>query len=400
MTQKNILFITPVLPSLKKRGRNFRAYQWISHLQKNNYDVTVLCTSVYGSKDFRNDESPEKLNCKLLTSGHSYSTFKRIKNLLSLKPSTWNDIGGIIEKELNHLKITKPGAILCFRIQNASTALYLHQQLKTEEVWLDIDEVDSKVKYNIAERMKSAGYYLKAMKEYVEGMLYSFQESRLVSEFDTVFTSTKEELKYLTESNTSVKTEVFSNKLPHFKKQTQSKYKQGVFKFLFVGDSLYFPNLDAIDFLLFEILPGLKKTAKKPFNMTIVGGAIGSKQRRAIEENDSVTFYNDVGDLHQLYGETDAVIVPLKVGGGSSLKFLEALRYKKPVVATPVGSRGFDVKHGVHAMIARNSETIIEHCHALMRDPDLAREISENGHQWFLENHSFEVEMENDFETV
>lgn len=400
MTQKNVLFITPVLPSLQERGRNFRAYQWISHLQKNNYDVTVLCTSVYGSKDFRNDETPEKLNCKLLTSGHSYSTFERIKNLLSFKPSTWNDISSIIEEKLNNLDIPKPDVILCFRIQNASTALYLHQRLKTEEVWLDIDEVDSKVKYNIAERMQSTGYYLKAMKEYVEGMLYSFQESRLVSEFDTVFTSTKEELKYLTESNIPAKTEVFSNKLPHFKKQTKSKYKQGFFKFLFVGDSLYFPNLDAINFLLFEILPGLKKVADKPFNMTIVGGTIGSKQRRAIEENYSVTFYNDVDNLHKLYEETDAVIVPLKVGGGSSLKFLEALRYKKPVVATPVGSRGFDVKHGVHAMIAYDSESIIEHCHALMRDPDLAREISENGHQWFLENHSFEVEMENDFETV
>jgi glycosyltransferase involved in cell wall biosynthesis len=401
MRKKNILFITPVLPSLQQRGRNFRAYQWVSHLQK-NYRVSVLCTSVYGFESLSEDVNAENLDCKIFISKNTYTTFNRINNVLSFKPSTWNESGNAIEEEFKWSDIPRPDIILCFRIQNASTALYLSRLLKPRELWLDIDEVDSKVKLSIAKRMKVEGYYLKAIKEYVESTFYSLQESRLISEFDTVFASTDEEQEHLKNYNFEINSKVFCNKLPVFKKnvETVAHPDQASFNFMFVGDSNYFPNLDAINFLLFEILPGLKNVATKPFQFTIVGGAIEEKQYHEIKNNDRVAFYQDVDDLNEIYTQADAVIVPLRVGGGSSLKFLEALRYKKPIVATPVGSRGFNVSNGVQALIGEDSDSIIEHCLKLMSDKELARNLAKKGHQWFLENHSFDVELVKDLEMV
>lgn len=399
MTQKKILFITPVLPSLKGRGRNFRAYQWVSHLQKNN-QVSVFCTSVYGADDLIGNESLQELNCNVYRSQHTYSTLQRIINLFSLKPSTWNAIGDVVEQEVKQLKIPEPDVIVCFRIQNASTALYLKKVWKNTEVWLDIDEVDSKVRFSIARTMNSAGYYMRAMKERVEGIFYAIQEFRLIREFATVFTSTREELEYLEKLNYAAEIQTFKNRLPISHSTGNEPPGESAFQFMFVGDSNYFPNLDAIDFILFEIIPGLDKSALKSFNFIIIGGDVGNRQLEQIKKYDCITFYRDTDDLVSLYNQTNAVIVPLRVGGGSSLKFLEALRLKKPVIATPVGARGFEVTHGDQVLIGEDSATIIEHCATLMDSPEVARNLSENGHQWFVENHSFDVVMEADLETV
>ena len=399
MAQKNILFITPVFPSLRGRGRNFRAYQWVSHLQKNNR-VSVFCTSVYGSDDVEDDNSLDELVCDVYQSHHTYSTFQRVINLLSLKPSTWNAVGDVIEQEIERLNIPEPDVILCFRIQNASTALHLKKRWKNSEIWLDIDEVDSRVRFSIAKTMGSSGYYLRAMKESVEGIFYAIQEFLKTRRFDTIFTSTREELEYLEKLNYSTKTKTFKNKLPIFHGQANGFMQEAPYQFMFVGDSNYFPNLDAIDFLLFEIIPGLDEEASMPFNFIIIGGDIGNRQLDQIKKYDCVTFYRDVDDLTGIYHQANAVIVPLRTGGGSSLKFLEALKYKKPVVATPVGARGFEVSDGVQALIGEDYESMIKHCQTLMNNPAFALKIAENGHQWFVENHSFKVAMEEDLEAV
>lgn len=390
MAKKKVLFITPVLPSLNGRGRNFRAYQWIWRLQK-EYRVSVLCTSVYGASEIEDDSGIEKLDCKIYKSSHTYSTFQRIRNLATFKPSTWNEAGDFIEKEANTQQIPKPDLILCFRIQNASTALYLSRHWRTPEIWLDIDEVDSNVKYRISDHMRSEGYYLKAMKERMEAALYSFMEKKFVSEFDTVFTSTVEEEKKLEELNIAGETDVFSNMLPVINDDKCVEPGHFPFTFMFVGDSNYFPNLDAINFLLYEIIPGLDKVTEIPFRFIIIGGFVGNRQHHQIKKYDCITYYQDINDLKSIYHQANAVIVPLRAGGGSSLKFLEALRFKKPVVSTPIGARGFNVDNGVQALIGESSKEIIKHCQTLMNDAELARKLSEKGHKWFMNNHSFDV---------
>lgn len=390
MGQKNILFISPVMPSLEGRGRNFRAYQWIWRLQ-NKYRVSVLCTSVYGAKEYENDASIKKLDCEIFRSSHAYSTFHRISNLLSFKPSTWNAIGDIVKKEIAQ-QIHRPDVILCFRIQNASTALYSRRFWQTQEIWLDIDEVDSKVKYSIAKRMWLERYYVKAAKEWMEATFYSIQESRLIPEFNKIIASTVDEEEYLQNLNITKQTEVFRNMLPILKNDKSNDPDKTPFTFIFVGDSNYFPNLDAINFLLFDIIPGLKKETEIPFMFIIIGGDVGARQLQQIEKYDCITFFHDTDDLKLIYDQANAVIVPLRAGGGSSLKFLEALRYKKPVITTSIGARGFDVQHGIQALIGEDSVSIIEHCQSLMNNKTIARDLSKNGHQWFVDHGSYKID--------
>jgi glycosyltransferase involved in cell wall biosynthesis len=102
----------------------------------------------------------------------------------------------------------------------------------------------------------------------------------------------------------------------------------GAHRLLFVGDFTYPPNREALGFLVDEVLPVLWR-AIPDVRLSAVGTGLADVPRdRRI---DAPGF---VEDLASAYGAADVVLVPLLRGGGSPLKFVEALAYGLPVVAT------------------------------------------------------------------
>lgn len=114
-------------------------------------------------------------------------------------------------------------------------------------------------------------------------------------------------------------------------------------KVLFVADLTYEPNRGALRFLLEEAMPALWQTA--PEVVLVVAGR-GSDE---IEAGDArVRPSGFVPDLRDVYLEAGAVAVPLLEGGGSPLKFVEALAYRVPIAATPRAAAGLEVRAGEH----------------------------------------------------
>jgi glycosyltransferase involved in cell wall biosynthesis len=112
---------------------------------------------------------------------------------------------------------------------------------------------------------------------------------------------------------------------------------------LFVADLSYEPNRGALSFLLEEAMPQLWETA--PDVELIVAGR-GSEE--VASAHPRVRLNGFVPDLRQLYLEAGCVAVPLLEGGGSPLKFVEALAYRIPVAATPRAAAGLEAEAGVH----------------------------------------------------
>ncbi|MHB8240625.1 MAG: glycosyltransferase family 4 protein [Solirubrobacteraceae bacterium] len=112
---------------------------------------------------------------------------------------------------------------------------------------------------------------------------------------------------------------------------------------LMVGDFLYPPNQLGRSFLVEEVMPTVWRAAPET-RLTLVGRSLESW-----EAGDSrVEVRGFVEDLPAVYRSCDCVAVPLMVGGGTPLKFVEALAYRLPVVATPFAARGLDVVAGRH----------------------------------------------------
>ena len=107
----------------------------------------------------------------------------------------------------------------------------------------------------------------------------------------------------------------------------------GADRLLFVGDLTYEPNLEGLGFLADEVLPAVWEQ-RPDVRLTVVGrGLPGSPPDPRIEAPGFVE------DLGAAYAAADVVVVPLQRGGGSPLKFIEALAYGLPVVATARAAR-------------------------------------------------------------
>jgi len=112
---------------------------------------------------------------------------------------------------------------------------------------------------------------------------------------------------------------------------------------LFVADLTYEPNRQALRFLLEEAMPALWALAPD-VRLTVAG-----KGSEALDPADPrVSGSGFVPDLRALYAAAGCAAVPLLEGGGSPLKFVEALAYALPVVATPLAAAGLDAERDVH----------------------------------------------------
>lgn len=97
---------------------------------------------------------------------------------------------------------------------------------------------------------------------------------------------------------------------------------------VFVGDFTYGPNREGLRFLVDEVLPIVWR-ARPEVRLLVAGrGAAEPSSENRIE------VLGFVEDLRSVYARAAAVVVPLLRGGGSPLKFVEALAYGLPVIAT------------------------------------------------------------------
>jgi glycosyltransferase involved in cell wall biosynthesis len=112
---------------------------------------------------------------------------------------------------------------------------------------------------------------------------------------------------------------------------------------LFVADLTYEPNREALAFLLDEAMPSLWRQA--PDVRLVVAGK-GSDCIGGVDPRIDARGY--VQDLRPLYEAAGCAAVPLLTGGGSPLKFVEALAFRVAVVATPLAAAGLEASPGVH----------------------------------------------------
>jgi polysaccharide biosynthesis protein PslH len=110
---------------------------------------------------------------------------------------------------------------------------------------------------------------------------------------------------------------------------------------LLVGDFTYLPNREGLAFLLEDVLP--RVWAAEPRLRLVVAGRDAPPTA-----DERVELLGFVEDLAPLYTKSACALVPLLSGGGSPLKFVEALAHAVPVVATPRAAAGIDAEPGLH----------------------------------------------------
>jgi glycosyltransferase involved in cell wall biosynthesis len=154
---------------------------------------------------------------------------------------------------------------------------------------------------------------------------------------------------------------------------------------VFVADLTYEPNAQALDFLVGEAMPAL--WARDPAVRLLVAG----KDSERIDAADPrVEGRGFIPDLAAFYAEAGCAVVPLLEGGGSPLKFVEALAYGVPIVATPTAAAGLDVEASRDYLEAEPAGAPFADAIIDAFDPDLAARLANAARAVAEEKYSIE----------
>jgi sugar transferase (PEP-CTERM/EpsH1 system associated) len=148
---------------------------------------------------------------------------------------------------------------------------------------------------------------------------------------------------------------------------------------LFAGVMGYPPNADGAKFFARSILPKIRALVPDA-KLSLVGHAPPARVK-ALGREPGIEVTGCVNDILPYYRLAKVIVVPLRAGGGTRLKILEAMALGRAVVTTRVGCAGLDVCHGVHLLIADDPQQFADCVVQLLGDDGLRAELAANAHR-------------------
>jgi len=146
------------------------------------------------------------------------------------------------------------------------------------------------------------------------------------------------------------------------------------------------PNVDGALFFVNEVLPRIH-AVRPDVTLYLVGGSPPDELMRCAGPRVVVT--GEVPDVRPFIGRAAVFVVPLRMGGGTRLKVLEALSMEKPLVSTSIGCEGIDVRDGEHLLVADEAADFADRVIDLLADPKrgaalarAGRALVERRYQW------------------
>jgi glycosyltransferase involved in cell wall biosynthesis len=159
---------------------------------------------------------------------------------------------------------------------------------------------------------------------------------------------------------------------------------------LFLGSLDWRPNLDAIALLLDGIFPKVR-AAEPSTRLCIVGRNPPLWLRRRVASRDGVSLHANVADVRPFLAQSAVLAVPLRIGGGSRLKILEALACGLPVVSTCVGAEGLRLEPGTHLTTVAAVDDMAPALLQCLRAPDAARALAQRGRQFVVQHYGWDA---------
>ncbi len=137
---------------------------------------------------------------------------------------------------------------------------------------------------------------------------------------------------------------------------------------IYTGGMNMFANRDAVEWFLESIWPLVKREVPEA-RFFAIGQRPSERVLEAAARDPSVEAPGHVADVRPWVARAAVYIVPLRVGGGTRLKMVDAMAQGKAIVATRVGAEGIKGDDGRHFVLADEPEAFAREVVRLLRDP-------------------------------
>jgi glycosyltransferase involved in cell wall biosynthesis len=203
-------------------------------------------------------------------------------------------------------------------------------------------------------------------------------ESRMLRTFDRVLVVSQEDRAALARLSPRADLRVVPNGVDTARFAPGAAPVGGPADMLFTATLDYRPNIDAVIWFAAEVLPRIR--ASWPEARFVVVGRAASSAVRSLHNKNSIIIVGEVDDVRPYVAGAAAYVVPMRIGGGSRLKLLEALSLAAPVVCTPMGAEGVaGLRDGEHLLLGASPDAFAAAALRLLGDPALGRRLGAAG---------------------
>jgi len=221
--------------------------------------------------------------------------------------------------------------------------------------------------------------------------LFSWQlrswEPSYAGKFTRCLTVSDVDRKILLARNTDLQLEVIPNGIDTKKYQFLNA-EQNSLNLLFIGSMSYAPCVDGAVYFCTQVLPHVQQ-AIKYVDVWIVGANPAPEVIGLASDRVHVTGY--IEDILPYYKQAAVSVVPLRAGGGTRLKILEAMALGRPVVSTTIGCEGLEVVDGEHLLIADAPYQFAVKTVQLLTDKVLYCHIADNARRLITRKYDWDV---------
>ena len=156
---------------------------------------------------------------------------------------------------------------------------------------------------------------------------------------------------------------------------------------VFTGKMDFRPNIDAMLWFGAEVWPQIK--AARPNTRWWIVGQKPSPRLDGLRADPMVIITGAVDDIRAEIGRAAVYIAPLRVGGGTRFKLLEAMAMRRAIVTTSLGCEGFEVEDGREMIVANAPEAFARGVLGLLADPARRAALGERGHAFVRESYDW-----------
>jgi len=152
----------------------------------------------------------------------------------------------------------------------------------------------------------------------------------------------------------------------------------------------WFPNRDAVLYMAEKVWPLLIKEYPEA-SWTVVGASPPKQVLDMADEDKRITVTGFVDDVRPYLSKAEVYLCPMRDGGGTRVKILDALSMGKAIVATTMAVEGIDVTPEKNVLIANTPEDFVQQIGRVMKDKELRDTLGAEARKFVIENYSWDV---------
>lgn len=156
---------------------------------------------------------------------------------------------------------------------------------------------------------------------------------------------------------------------------------------VFTGKMDFRPNVDAMLWFYRHVWPRVLDEIPEAHGYIV--GKNPDPRLAALADEPGVIVTGHVPDILPYFGGADVYVVPLRIGGGTRLKVLEAMAAGLPIVTTSRGAEGIDLTPDVHARVADRPADYAAAVVALLRDTVRAQALGAAARGFVAEHYAW-----------